>query len=76
MSSLVIVVIAATMLCSKPGAPHETGLWTFYDQNPTDGTIDYHQNVSGKLPQDMSQFDGVIAIAADCSTVGKEHGFM
>lgn len=72
MSLLTTAAISATLLCSRPGAPHETGLWTFYGQRPTDGTIDYHQNVSGKLPQDMSQFDGVIAIAADCSVVGKE----
>ncbi len=70
--SLLTTMMIFSVLCSRPGAPHETGLWTFYNQNPTDGTINYHQDVSGKLPQDMSPYDGVIAIAADCSMVGKE----
>ena len=72
MSLLATAVISATMLCTRPGVEYVTGLWTFYHQNPTDGTIDYHQNVSEKLPQDLSDFDGVVALVLGCRDVGKE----
>lgn len=72
MSLLATAVISATMLCTRPGAEYVSGLWTFYHQNPTDGTIDYHQNVSEKIPKDLSDFDGVVALVLGCRDVGEE----
>lgn len=49
----------------------QTGYFSHYGQSPTDGTIDYHQRESGKLPKDMSQYIGVIAVK-DCKLVGRD----
>lgn len=47
------------------------GVFSHYDQSPTDGTIDYHQTVGGALPLDMSAYAGVVAVE-DCSLVGRD----
>lgn len=47
------------------------GVFSRYDQSPTDGTIAYHQEVDGALPLDMSGYAGVVAVE-DCSLVGRD----
>lgn len=49
----------------------ESGYFSQYSQPPTDGTIAYHQDVSGLLPQDMTHYMGVVAVK-DCSLVGND----
>ena len=49
----------------------KTGVFSHYDQSPTDGTILWHQEVDGVLPWDMSGYAGVVAVE-DCSLVGRD----
>lgn len=63
------IAIAASTYCHPVDA--RSGYFSQYSQAPTDGTIDYHQNVSGKLPQDLSGYAGVLAVQ-DCSLVGAD----
>ena len=73
MSNLLFIVpIFMYVVCPTPTTPFESGFFTIYNQAPTDGTISYHQTVSGKLPLDMSPYRGVVAYVEDCSKVGSE----
>ena len=46
------------------------GYLSQYDQNPTDATIAYRQEL-GQIPQDLSEYAGMIAVE-DCRHVGKD----
>ena len=59
----------APTLCKPVDA--QDGYFSHYSQPPTDGTIPYHQNESGLLPQDLHSYAGVVAVA-DCSLVGSD----
>lgn len=48
----------------------ETGWLSQYAQSPTDGTIEFRQQV-GQLPDDLDYLDGLIAVA-DCDRIGHE----
>lgn len=72
MLTWLIVALSILPVCVKPTAQYASGYFTLYNKAPTDGTIDYHQNVSGKLPQDLSEYEGVIAYVTDCSKVGQD----
>jgi len=49
----------------------EFGYFSHYEQSPTDGTIAFRQNESGELPDDLSRYAGVVAVA-DCSLIGDD----
>jgi hypothetical protein len=51
-------------------APPISGTFSHYGIMPTIGTIQYQQEM-GRLPLDLSPYDGVIAVL-DCSLVGQE----
>lgn len=72
MIPLVALALALIPVCTRPDAVYASGFFSLYGQSPTDGTIDYHQNVDGRLPQDMSPYAGVIAVIDDCSLVGQD----
>jgi hypothetical protein len=63
------IVVAVISYCYPQGA--YSGYFSQYDQSPTDGTIEYHQDISGRLPQDLSAYAGVVAVK-DCSLVGSD----
>ena len=54
---------------SPPYVPPHSGFLSAYAQIPTDATIEYQQEI-GKIPLDLSAYDGVIAVY-DCSLVGE-----
>lgn len=66
---IIFLAIFASQVCQPEGL--RQGYFSQYGKSPTDGTIAYHQNESGRLPQDMSQYVGVIAVK-DCSLVGDD----
>lgn len=66
---LLLAMLFFSQVCSPKDL--RSGYFSQYGQSPTDGTIHYHQNKSGKLPQDMSQYVGVIAVK-DCGLVGDD----
>lgn len=64
-----LAIIASAQIC-QPGNLRQ-GYFSQYSQSPTDGTIAYHQDRSGKLPQDISAYVGVVAVR-DCGLVGDD----
>lgn len=70
MRNLVFLLI----LFASPAVPHpipmQEGWFSQYARAPTDATIKYRQQ-TGSLPQDLSAYRGVIAVA-DCSLIGNE----
>lgn len=46
------------------------GFLSAYDENPTVGTIEYHQE-NGTIPHDLSKYDGLVAVI-DCWRVGQD----
>ena len=72
MIPLLALALAFLPVCTRPDVVYASGFFSLYGQSPTDGTIDYHQNVDGRLPQDMSPYAGVIAVIDDCSLVGRD----
>lgn len=72
MIPLLAALLALLPVCTRPDVVYTSGFFSLYNQAPTDGTIDYHQNVDGRLPQDMSPYAGVIAVIEDCSLVGQD----
>lgn len=47
-----------------------SGFLSAYDENPTVGTIAYHQNL-GNIPDDLTGYDGLIVVY-DCSRIGQD----
>jgi hypothetical protein len=72
MSAILAILMMVPAVCTRPDAEYSSGYFSLYGQSPTDGTIDYHQTISGKLPQDLSPYVGVIAAIDDCSLVGQD----